>query len=253
MGSKSVAEIQAPGAAFDAAAIREQLDRLVAHPLFSNSKRYPVLLAHTVEQTLKGNASELKERSIGVEVFGRSPTYDSNADPVVRITAGEVRKRLVQYYYDLAHAGELVIELPIGSYVPVFRASDRVAPDRPVEAESPLASLEQPSVAVTTPAEGSAQRVSPRFRWWRIAVFVLAACGLGVGIGMRFQDLRPLGPVDRFWAPLTGQIPLPTAWVSRPRIWMQAPSVPWRAPLAAPMPSRCTSGCISLDFSLWRT
>jgi hypothetical protein len=203
MGSKSVAEIQAPGAAFDAAAIREQLDRLVAHPLFSNSKRYPVLLAHTVEQTLKGNASELKERSIGVEVFGRSPTYDSNADPVVRITAGEVRKRLVQYYYDLAHAGELVIELPIGSYVPVFRASDRVAPDRPVEAESPLASLEQPSVAVTTPAEGSAQRVSPRFRWWRIAVFVLAACGLGVGIGMRFQDLRPLGPVDRFWAPLT--------------------------------------------------
>ena len=49
--------------------IREQLERLLAHPLFANSKRYPALLAYAVEQTLLGNAGELKERSIGVEVF----------------------------------------------------------------------------------------------------------------------------------------------------------------------------------------
>ena len=114
--------------ASDPAAIREQLDRLLVHPLFVNSKRYPALLAYTVEQTLLGNASELKERSIGIDVFGRSPTYDANADPVVRITAGEVRKRLSIYYYDTSHAGEVVIELPIGSYVPVFHL-----PDQPVE------------------------------------------------------------------------------------------------------------------------
>src|ERR1700758_5864708 len=101
--------------------VREQLRRLVAHPLFTNSKRYPVLLAYTVEQALLGNAGELKERTIGVEAFGREPTYDVNVDPVVRTTAAEVRKRLIQYYYNPDHAGELVIELPVGSYIPTFR------------------------------------------------------------------------------------------------------------------------------------
>ena len=109
VGTKSIQEPAQSTQAPDPTAVREQLDRLVAHPLFSNSKRYPVLLAYTVEQTLKGNAVELKERSIGIEVFGRSPSYDANADPVVRITAGEVRKRLMQYYYDDSHDGELVI------------------------------------------------------------------------------------------------------------------------------------------------
>src|ERR1700730_2593646 len=101
--------------------VREQLRRLVDHPLFMNSKRYPVLLTYIVEQTLLGNASELKERTIGVEAFGREPVYDVNLDPVVRTTAAEVRKRLSQYYYNPDHAGELVIELPLGSYVPSFR------------------------------------------------------------------------------------------------------------------------------------
>jgi hypothetical protein len=105
----------------NATLVREQLRRLVAHPLFTNSKRYPVLLTYTVEQTLLGNAGDLKERTIGVEAFGREPSYDVNLDPVVRTTAAEVRKRLIQYYYSPDHAGELVIELPLGSYVPSFR------------------------------------------------------------------------------------------------------------------------------------
>src|SRR5580692_4022598 len=105
----------------NAALIREQLKRLLAHQLFMNSKRYPVLLAYTVEQALLGNAGELKERTIGVEAFGREPNYDVNLDPVVRTTAAEVRKRLIQYYYSPDHAKELIIELPVGSYVPSFR------------------------------------------------------------------------------------------------------------------------------------
>src|SRR6202453_1227952 len=105
----------------NAALVREQLKRLLAHPLFANSKRYPVFLAYTVEQTLLGNASELKERTIGVEAFGREPNYDVNLDPVVRTTAAEVRKRLIQYYYNTDHFGELIVELSVGSYVPSFR------------------------------------------------------------------------------------------------------------------------------------
>ncbi len=116
---KSIQDVDPQSFASDPAAVKEQLQRLLTHPLFANSKRYPALLAYVVEQTLLGNAAELKERSIGTEVFGRTPTYDANADPVVRITAGEVRKRLSLYYFDSSHAGELVIELPLGSYVPV--------------------------------------------------------------------------------------------------------------------------------------
>ncbi len=104
----------------DAAAVREQLDRLLRHPLFCHSKRYPGLLRFVVEQTLEGHADQLKERLIGIEVFGRAPDYDANADPVVRVTAGETRKRLAQYYYDPEHSGELRIELPTGAYLPQF-------------------------------------------------------------------------------------------------------------------------------------
>src|SRR5579859_7087169 len=102
-------EINAAEPALNPALVREQLRRLVAHPLFTNSKRYPVLLAYTVEQTLLGKASELKERTVGVEAFGREPDYDVNLDPVVRITAAEVRKRLSQYYVNPEHVTELVI------------------------------------------------------------------------------------------------------------------------------------------------
>src|SRR5271154_1602669 len=115
----------------NAVLVREQLNRLLAHPLFANSKRYPVFLAYTVEQTLLGNAGELKERTIGVEAFGREPNYDVNLDPVVRTTAAEVRKRLIQYYYNTDHFGELIVELSVGSYVPSFRD-----PTVPVNVES---------------------------------------------------------------------------------------------------------------------
>src|SRR5438552_143370 len=60
------------------AAIREQLERMLANPLFKNSKRYPNLLRYIVERTLEGSPGELKERTLGIEVFGRSPAYDTN-------------------------------------------------------------------------------------------------------------------------------------------------------------------------------
>jgi len=201
VGTKSVQEQGQPTPAPEAAAIREQLERLLTHPLFSNSKRYPVLLAYTVEQTLKGYSAELKERSIGIEVFGRSPSYDANADPVVRITAGEVRKRLMQYYYDSAHDGELVIELPSGSYVPQFRAPEPTPEPEPIPAPP-----EVTAPAVEAAPAPIAHRPTPRRRWLFLAVlFGLALAGsFGIGWGLRdFRDFQPPSSIDRFWAPIT--------------------------------------------------
>jgi hypothetical protein len=201
-GTKSLQEPTQTTPAPDAAAVREQLERLLAHPLFSNSKRYPVLLAYTVEQTLRGFGSELKERSIGIEVFGRSPSYDANADPVVRITAGEVRKRLMQYYYDATHDGELIIELPSGSYVPLFRAPEPPAPPpEPIAVAAEFAVAQVPQLAISAPHPAVLRR-----RWLLLAFLFGLAVAVSFGIGWQFRDFRDFkqpSSIDRFWAPIT--------------------------------------------------
>ncbi|HUX45157.1 MAG TPA: hypothetical protein VMV57_10440 [Terracidiphilus sp.] len=173
--------------------IREQLSRLLAHPLFANSKRYPALLAFAVEQTLLGNTADLKERSIGTEVFGRAPSYDANADPVVRITAGEVRKRLSQYYYDSAHVGELVIELPTGSYIPVFRL--------PQPAVQPAALLPAPPPQLN-PTTARHSSLGAWLRGVAVVALVALAATAGVLIGRKYPPVPPPSNFDRFWAPV---------------------------------------------------
>jgi hypothetical protein len=196
----------------NAALVREQLNRLLAHPLFTNSKRYPVLLAYTVEQALLGNAGELKERTIGVEAFGREPNYDVNLDPVVRTTAAEVRKRLIQYYYSPDHAGELIIELPLGSYVPLIRESsplNAVQTDTQLVYESPEALPQgrvEPEARPADSPKGSAGRTV--YAWIPIAIALLVVGLVGFGIGRvrgPAQAARPSGlsNMDRFWEPIT--------------------------------------------------
>src|SRR5271163_831951 len=184
---QSEKEVNGAGPTPSAVAVREQLKRLLAHPLFTNSKRYPVLLAYTVEQALLGNASELKERTIGVEAFGRRPDYDVNLDPVVRTTAAEVRKRLSQYYYNADHAGELVIELPVGSYIPLFRElhpNPNVQTDTLLVAES-RETLQQGQADSKRPRDDPRNKTSSRVTngWMPIAVALFIAALLGFGIG----------------------------------------------------------------------
>jgi hypothetical protein len=196
----------------DPALVREQLRRLVAHPLFTNSKRYPVLLTYTVEQTLLGNASELKERTIGIEAFGRDPVYDVNLDPVVRTAAAEVRKRLSQYYYNPDHAGELVIELPIGSYVPTFReptASQMGFAAEPLVVEK-RESLPKDSVfqsSTDAKAEQAHSRLVTR-SWIPIAIALLVAALIGFSVGRVRLPGHAAGAgepsnMSRFWQPIT--------------------------------------------------
>ena len=201
LAPKSMQDVEQLVSVSDPSLIREQLQKLLAHSLFANSKRYPALLAYTVEQTLLGNAAELKERSIGIEVFGRAPTYDANADPVVRITAGEVRKRLGLYYYDSAHAGELVIELPVGSYVPAFRVPDTVLDSPPEQSEQPSSDDAPP---LNEPVAPASPQSAPRFRWLPISGLIVLGCLLGFITGTRFRPAAPPEPpsnVERFWEP----------------------------------------------------
>ena len=190
---QSEKELNGNGSAPHAAAVREQLKRLLTHPLFTNSKRYPVLLAYTVEQTLRGHGGELKERTIGIEAFGRDPSYDVNLDPVVRTTAAEVRKRLIQYYYNAEHAGELIVEMAAGSYVPTFR--EPAASTNGVTAEPAVAG--QASASPEVPAAKKSLR-TVLVMGAALVLALLAGFGLG-----RIRVSRQPSNLERFWEPIT--------------------------------------------------
>jgi hypothetical protein len=122
-----------PTTAAEREAVREQVGRILSSAMFRNSKRFPAFIRYTVEHAL-ASAESLKERTIGHDVFGREAGYDTAQDPVVRMTAAEVRKRLAQYYQLPEHATETVITYQSGSYVPEF-----FAPPSPVVADAPVA------------------------------------------------------------------------------------------------------------------
>lgn len=110
-----------PFSAEDIKSIQQELDAILASNYFRNSKRYPLFLTYIVETALQGKSDQIKERSIGVEAFGRFADYDTNLDPIVRNTAGEVRKRLALYYAE-QHDRQSRVEISLhsGTYVPEF-------------------------------------------------------------------------------------------------------------------------------------
>lgn len=240
LAPKSIPEVEQPLLVLDSVAVREQLQRLLTHPLFANSKRYPALLAYTVEQTLLGNAAELKERSIGIEVFGRAPTYDANADPVVRITAGEVRKRLGLYYYDSSHSGELIIELPVGSYVPIFRRPETVTEPPPETLESVAATINssapetQPSFSTAPPAQSKLSK----WHWLLVSGLVVLGCTAGILVGMRVHPApqpEPPSNMDRFWEPFLASSGTTTFCLGEPAKNIDMDSInSFEAPVIAP-------------------
>ena len=100
--------------------IADELQTILANPRFSSSQRCAKLLHHLVRHMLDGDCERLKERTLGIEVFGRDANYDTSADPVVRITASEIRKRLALYYQEPAHVRAVRIQLAPGGYLPTF-------------------------------------------------------------------------------------------------------------------------------------
>jgi hypothetical protein len=100
------------------ASVRQHLQEVLASAAFRGSHRSAQFLKHIVEQSIAGNFESLKERSIGTELFGRAPSYDTGEDAIVRVTASDVRKRLLQHYGARGTNAEARFVLPLGSYVP---------------------------------------------------------------------------------------------------------------------------------------
>jgi hypothetical protein len=149
-------------------AICSQLEKVLSSSGFVRNERLSGFLRFVIEEELAGNADQIKESIIGVEVFGRQPDYDVRQDSAVRTEAGKLRARLAQYYAAEGAADTLVIELPKGGYTPVFREVER---------------------ASATTAGVTAPKPAPSHRLW----LTVGLVGLGIalaGAGWRSLPFR---------------------------------------------------------------
>ena len=162
--------------------VREHLSRVLASPHFRTSKRSAAFLSFVVDQTLDGHELEIKERTIGVAVFGRAPDYETPADPIVRVKANEVRKRLAQYYGESGAEEAVRIDLPAGAYIPAFHWRDSRTGRRGVAQPT----TRQPNRFPTGLVLGAG-----------CAVLLLAA-----GLFYRSKTIPPPSALDEFWAPV---------------------------------------------------
>lgn len=110
----------ASGDGFTAGAIRDELERIAASQGFSGADRRTRLLRFLVEQHLAGRADSLKESVLAIEVFDRAADYDPKLDSIVRVEMGRLRSRLIEYYSHVGKDDPVRIEIPKGSYQPVF-------------------------------------------------------------------------------------------------------------------------------------
>ena len=166
-----------------------QLTKILESAHFRSTKRCSHFLKYVVEHASASHPERLKERTLGIEVFERDPHYDTNQDPVVRTTAGEVRKRLAQHYLEPGHEDEIRISIPPGSYLP--------------QIHPPSAKVEAVVHSPPTKPEAMGRRQTVFRRRWLFMlgpiVIVLAVLVFISSVYSRQTDL------DRFWAPVINQ------------------------------------------------
>ena len=181
-----------------AEAVRQELNRILASGFFRSAGRSRQFLEYVVKQKLEGHPDLLKERTIGTEVFHRPPGYATGDDPIVRVQAGEVRRRLEQYYQASEDSPVVSIELPVGSYSPTFHWVADKTVLAPAEMHPPL------RLAITQPEiHAQVQLPQRRSRRWIVAMIctaLLLATGTGLGVYQRSSHRTLV--VDRFWSPV---------------------------------------------------
>src|SRR5580698_6927145 len=183
------------------AEVQRQLERLLGNPHFSNSRRFPSFLRFIVQEELDGRGDQLKERTLGIEVFGRDAGYDTTSDPIVRVTAAEIRKRIAQYYQDSSNPDELRISLPPGSYVPHFEwpkaqpLPSVTSPPESLDADLHTLPISQPAALLSDP-QSPPRRI--HISWLVTACLLIVILAAG---GWSLIRSRPTS-LDRFWAPV---------------------------------------------------
>lgn len=99
----------------------ELAQRVADAPNFRNCPKLRAFFLYVCENALLGRAENVREQLIGTRVFGRPQDYNLNEDNIVRVEARELRKRLASHFADAGRNEPVIIEIPKGGYVPVFK------------------------------------------------------------------------------------------------------------------------------------
>jgi hypothetical protein len=172
-------------------AVDDELARVLSSHEFRTSKRCQDFLRYVVETTLDGRADQLKERTIGIDVFARPAAYEPSDDATVRVKASEVRKRLGLYYAGEGKNNSIRIELPSGAYVPDFHFA------RP---ESLVTEI------VTAPEPTEIRRSGFRILYYLGALALIAVAAF---FYYSRQQWQPHTVLDEFWEPVFRQAETP--------------------------------------------
>jgi hypothetical protein len=191
--------------------VRRALDGLLQSPPLKSTGQCQQLLRYIVEHTLSGDHSLLRERVIGKEVFGRRPDYEPGEDPVVRIRAADLRKRLALYYQATVEIPEPKIDVPSGSY----RATFTWQRDKDLQtggAETRFSDLtpqsEPHSTALSMPPVEQSAPVAATSSSLKTSTYKLVLAGLAllsviaVLIGGLYYHRLANDPVRQFWGPM---------------------------------------------------
>jgi len=191
------------------AAVSVEADRILADPFFKKSQRCVVLFRRLIEHALEGgDENGIKERTLGIEVFGREAGYDTNTDPVVRMTANEIRKRLAQYYQSTSRHHDVYINLEPGSYIPQFdfglrMISQGTTPGSPVDSV-PLPDVPSLGLAETETEQAYSPERKHRRRKFAAALIIICTVGVAGALALYWTDwTAPLRSNQYLlWSPL---------------------------------------------------
>jgi hypothetical protein len=205
----------------DRAAVIAQLEKVLEYRMFRSSARSAKFLRYIVEWWLgaEPHPEPLKERTLGAALFGLDPAYDTTQNTVVRNAAVDVRKRLVVYYLEPGHAGEIQITLPAGSYVPQILLPEQR--DHETEKRAAAHPAEQEEKRESHPEATPPFQAAIRWQFsLRNLVFfslvLLAAAGTGVLGGIlidsrsklsSYTDRPDLNGLNMFWRPVLDATP----------------------------------------------
>jgi hypothetical protein len=184
-------------------AVLRELESILNSPFFRTSNRSKQFLSYVVQHTLDGNHEPLKERTIGAKLFQRPAGYATGDDPVVRVQAGEVRRRLEQYHHAGLAQSAVRIELPVGTYAPEFRWTTPQHEEPGHEAE-PARSEPLPTAPSSDPPIEFVATNHQRFTWPRLMIGIGLAAVCALLVISVYRSVPGKSTVNQFWSPVLG-------------------------------------------------
>jgi hypothetical protein len=98
----------------------ELLERIASSSELRRAARLRDFLRYVGQRVIEEEHVQISESEIGVHVFGRPENYDTSIDNIVRVNASELRKRIAAFYTSEGAHDLILVEIPRGSYTPVF-------------------------------------------------------------------------------------------------------------------------------------